>query len=63
MPDEIQNPKARHQIFQLSHFARELQDEIEQTNVENASFGMEDLAAAKKGYGEPSCVWFNAVVA
>jgi hypothetical protein len=47
MPDEVKSPNARHQIFKLSHLARELQDEIEESDVKNAAIGMEDLATAK----------------
>ena len=47
MPDEVKSPNARHQIFKLSHLARELQDEIEESDVKNSAIGMEDLATAK----------------
>lgn len=51
MPSELTDSRARHQIFRLSHFARQLQGEIDQVSeIEGSTMpiGMEDLAAAKK---------------
>jgi hypothetical protein len=51
MPSELTNSRARHQIFRLSHFARQLQGDIDQiSEIENSTMpvGMEDLAAAKR---------------
>ncbi len=47
MPKELTNPNARMQLFKLTHLARTLEGEIEESTIENALPGLEDITAAK----------------